>query len=94
MKNKFTIPTAQKPAKVSRHSWYIGSVDEGVFAGPFRTREQALIWLGAETCEREMWAGRFSGSYIPMLGEEEIINTLIARGEHFASQQFVGVTLK
>ena len=94
MRNDFTIPTAEKPARISRHSWYIGSVDRGVFAGPFKARGQALIWLGAETCEREMWAGRFSGSYIPMVGEEEVINTSIARGEYFASQQFVGVALK
>ena len=94
MKNKFTIPTAEKPARISRHSWYIGSVDRGVFAGPFKTRWRALIWLGAETCEREMWAGRFSGSYKPMVGEEKIINTDIARGEYFASQRYAGVTLK
>ena len=94
MRNDFTIPTAHKPAEVSRHSWYIGSVDDGIFAGPFRTREKALIWLGAETCKKEMWAGRFSGSYIPMVGEEQIISTSIARGGFFASQRYAGVTLK
>ena len=94
MKNKFIIPTAEKPATVSRHSWYIGSVDRGVFAGPFATRWRALIWLGAETCKREMWGKNFSGSYIPMVGEEEVINTSIARGEYFASSRYAGVTLK
>ena len=83
---RITDPTADTPATLNARKWYIGNEDEGVTAGPFNSKSDALCWTGGQRTRKDC-----GGLYQVIDCDGDLSHELIGRGDSFA--YFVGVTV-